>query len=267
MDNSINFNIRDMVGIMKTIINRVVWTCMASVIFTCCDKADGAQGETRPEKGYVTGKVVDGKGEPIAGVNILVDNMAYHDSQTKGVTDEKGMYKIKIFQGAWKVYANFKTTYNGKNYSIQAYPDESSVVGEEWVVRNFTWKLEGVDPDNDSYRYGGRITVHSADDFYESEGDIELIFTPVGPLIDGSAGKIPKITGGDHYWSEYGYISHIPVGRYNVTASLKKVGGNVPLKIQDWYTKGAFVSTLKLDFQPDISDFRPTINASIAIGY
>ncbi len=252
---------------MKLTIKNTGILLLIGFALSCCSKEHENGTEPITEKGYVSGKVVDGIGNPIAGVKILADNVAYYDSQIQGTTAENGVYKIKLMEGAWKVYANFKTTYNGKTYSIQAYPDNSSILGEDGGIRNFTWKLQGVDPDNDMYYYGGRITIHMATNFYENQENIELTFSPSGPLIDGSAGKIINVTAGDQYWTEYGYINDFPVGRYNVTASLKKEGSKTPLKVQNWHSKGPFVSTLQLDFQPDISDFRPTISAAIVLGY
>src|SRR5690606_39444115 len=54
----------------------------------------------------------------------------FYDSYLTGTTDENGNYKIKVFQGAWVAYANFKKEYNGKTYSIQAYPDNTDPISE-----------------------------------------------------------------------------------------------------------------------------------------
>lgn len=252
---------------MKTTFRKTFLMCLAAVILASCSKDDGNDsGEPKAEKGYATGKVVDGQGNPIAGAKIYLDNAAFHDSYINGTTDENGNYKIKVHQGAWVAYANFKKEYNGKTYSIQAYPENTDSFTEDGAVRNFTWKLEGMDP-NDSYYYGARVTVHSANDFWENDEDIELTFTPSGPLIDGSEGKTLVLRYGERYWEKYGYIEDIPVGRYIVTAILKKSGDDVPLTIQNWHTKGDFVREFQLDFIPDNSDFRPRTAAAIVIGY
>ncbi len=252
---------------MKVTIRKIGIMFLAAATLISCSKDDGNNnGEPKAEKGYATGKVVDGKGNPIAGAKIYLDNEPFYDSYLTGTTDENGNYKIKVFQGAWVAYANFKKEYNGKTYSVQAYPDNTDPISEDGGVRNFTWKLEGVDPDDD-YFYGGRVTVHSANNFYEDDKDIELVFTPSGPLIDGSEGKKLVLRYGEHYWEKYGYIEDIPVGRYIVTAVLKKSGGDIPLTIQNWHTKDDFVSDFQLDFIPDRSDFRPVTKAAIVIGY
>lgn len=253
---------------MKTIVQKTMWLLFIATVLNSCSKdSENPDGEPKAEKGYTTGKVVDGQGKPIAGAAIYLDNAAFHDSYIKGTTKEDGSYKIKVHMGAWVAYANFKKEYNGKTYSIQAYPDNTDSFTEDGAVRNFTWKLEGIDPDDDSYFYGGRVTVHSANDFWENDEDIELTFTPSGPLIDGSKGKTLVLRYGERYWEKYGYIEDIPVGRYMVTAVLKKSGSDVPLKVQNWHTKGDFVREFQLDFIPDNSDFRPRTAASIVIGY
>lgn len=250
---------------MKTT-NRLWIIAVLLLSVMSCSK-DSESSEPNNEKGYATGKVVDGQGKPIAGAKIYLDNAPFHDSFIDGSTGEDGIYKIKVYQGAWKAYASFKREYNGKTYSIQLYPDNTNSFSEEGAVRNFTWKLEGIDPDNEHYFYGGQVTVSSDIGFYEDYEDIELTFTPSGPLIDGSEGKTIVLRYGERYWEEYYYIKDIPVGRYMVTAILKKSGGNVPLKIQNWHTKGDFVSELQLDFIPDNSDFRSTSEVSIVIGH
>src|SRR5690606_497647 len=250
---------------MRTTLRKTIGLLCIAVISAACSKSDSPSDV--PEKGYATGKVVDGKGNPIAGAKIFLDNSAFHDSYINGMTNSEGAYKIKVHPGAWVAYANFKKEYNGKTYSIQAFPDNSESFSEEGAERNFTWKLEGIDPDNDSYFYGGRVTVHTDNDFNEDYRDIELTFTPSGPLIDGSQGKALVLKPGERYWEEYGYIEDIPVGRYNVTAAAKKTGHTKPLRIQNWHTKGDFVSEFQLDFIPDKSEFRPRTTAAIVVGY
>lgn len=257
---------------MKPTIRKATGILFMALTLTACTKKDNPDitndkgGKATEEKGYATGKVVDGKGNPIAGAKIYIDNTVFYDSYLTGTTGENGTYKIKLQPGAWMVYANFKTEYNGETYNVQAFPDSEGSLTEDGGVRNFTWKLEGIDP-NDDYYYGGRITVFTATDFYEDESDIELTFTPSGPLIDGSEGQTLVLQYGERYWQEYGYIEDFPVGRYIVTAVLKGDDGDTPLKIQNWHTQGNFVSEYQLDFIPDDSDFRPNATASIVIGY
>lgn len=251
---------------MKAIKKFLIIGMVLFAILSCSKDGENGNGEPKAEKGYATGKIVDTQGNPIAGAKIYLDNAAFHDSYINGTTDEKGMYKIKVHQGAWVAYANFKKEYNGKTYSIQAYPDNTDALTEDGGVHNFTWKLEGIDPDDD-YFYGGRVMVHSANDFWENDEDIELTFTPSGPMIDGSEGKKLVLRYGERYWEKYGYIEDIPVGRYIVTAVLKKSSGEVPLAIQNWYTKGDFLSEFQLDFIPDNSDFRPRTATAIVVGY
>jgi len=251
---------------MKAKIRKTGIMFLAAVALSSCTKNDDI-GVPEAEKGYATGKVVDTKGDPIAGAKIVLENTVFHSSYSYATTDEKGMYKTKLQPGAWWVTATFKKEYNGKTYTLPLSPDDAGEnLTEEGGIRNFTWKLEGRDPGNENYFYGGQVSVSLNADFYEDEEDIELTFTPSGPLVDGSEGKKLIIRYGDHYWEEYHYVRDIPIGRYMVTAVLKKSNGEIPLKIQNWHTQGDFVPALQLDFIPD-DTFRPVTEASIVIGY
>ncbi len=248
---------------------KFMFLSFATIALASCEKADSANeqeaGSLTAQKGFAVGKVVDSQGKPIAGAKIYLDNTVFYNSFMDGSTGEDGKYKIKVQQGVWKAYASFKKQYNGQTYSIQLYPDKTDSFTDEGAVRNFTWKLEGIDPDNEHYYYGGLITVNTEYGFYEEFEDIEFTLTPKGALIDGSAGKTLKIKYREHYWTDPGYLTDIPVGRYIVTAKLKN---NKALKIRkDGVSSDKSVTEFQLDFEPDSSDFRPRTSASIVVGY
>ncbi len=245
---------------------KFMFVAILSVAFTFCESNEPGEETKAPseQKGFVVGKIVDSQGKPISGAKIYLDNTVFYDSSINGSTGDDGTYKIKLYQGVWKAYASFKKEYNGKTYSIQLCPDNADSFTEEGTVRNFTWKLEGTDP-GDDYYYGGLITVYTEYGFNEDFDDIQLTFTPKGPMIDGSAGKTLTIKYGGHYWNDWAYIKDVPIGRYLVTAKLKN---NSLLRIKNLDSDDdAFVSELQLDFMPDLLDFRPTNYANIVIGY
>ncbi|MGY1426587.1 carboxypeptidase-like regulatory domain-containing protein [Lysobacter sp. A289] len=243
-------------------------TLLAGLILSglaACGGNDGT-GTAKAEGGYATGKVVDTQGKPIAGARILLDNTVFYASYIKGSTKEDGTYRIKAQPGAWRAYASFKKTYNGKTYSLDLHPDTIDSFDDTGAVRNFVWKLEGREPENEYNYYGGLVTVFQDTDFYDDMEDVELTLTPSGPLIDGSEGKTLVLRQGDHYWVQFGYLQDIPIGRYTVTAILKNKDGPRPLRIQDWHTDGDFESELQLDFIPK-SGGSTGASVSIVIGY
>lgn len=252
---------------MKATIRKTCIMFLVAFALTSCTKDDeNVNREPKAEKGYITGKAVDTQGNPIADAKLTLENTVLHSSYLYGKTDENGIYKIKLHAGTWWLTGTFKKEYNGKTYTLPLSPDHTERFTEDGGVCNLTWKLEGRDPDNEHYYYGGLVTVSNDIGFYDDFEDVELTFTPSGPLIAGSEGKTLKLKYGEHYWEEYNAIKDIPIGRYIVTAVLKKSGGDVPLKIQNWHTKGDFVAELQLDFIPD-DTFRPVTEASIVIGY
>jgi hypothetical protein len=233
----------------------------------CACEGSAATDMAGPESGYVTGKVVDTRGEPIAGADILLDSTVFHSSYIRGSTGKDGTYRLKAQPGAWMAYAHFKKTYNGRTYTLELHPESSDSFDDEGSVRNFTWKLEGRSPLNEYRYYGGFILVHTANDFYEDQEKIELTLTPIGPLIDGSEGKPLRLRMGDRYWVQLGHLEDIPIGRYMVTAILESDEGSRQLRIQDRHTSGDFEQEFQLDFLP-VSSATPGANsAAIVLGY
>lgn len=249
----------------KTRKSRILLAGLILSGLAACEGNDGT-GTAKAEGGYATGKVVDTQGNPIAGAKILLDGTVFYNSYIRGSTGEDGTYRIKAQPGAWRAYASFKKTYNGKTYSLDLHPDTIDSFDDTGAVRNFVWKLEGREPENEYNYYGGLVTVFQDTNFHDDMEDVELTLTPSGPLIDGSEGKTLVLRQGDHYWVQYGYLQDIPIGRYMVTAILKNKDGPRPLRIQNWHTNGDFKSELQLDFIPEPSGSTDA-SVSIVIGY
>lgn len=225
--------------------------------------ASNSQDPNTPQPGYVTGKVVDGQGKPVAGADILLDNSILYASYIKGKTDKDGHYKIKVSTGVWLVTASYNATYNGKTYIVQMTPEDESSVDNNGGVRNFTWKLSG-DPGGSDF-YGGFIQLTNSTNGLSLEY-VKLVFTPVGPLIDGSTGQVILLRMGDSFWVSAFEIHEMPIGRYKVTAFYETTNGALPLTLQNWVTKSGFTRELTLDFIPNPSFTSVKNAASIEIG-
>ncbi|MEI5984077.1 MULTISPECIES: carboxypeptidase-like regulatory domain-containing protein [Sphingobacterium] len=251
---------------MKMTIGKAIWTAISLVLFACCDKADTGEGTAGPEKGYATGKVTDSKGEPLSDVRILLDNTMLYASYIHGTTDKSGTYRIKSLPGSWRAFAYIDKQYNGKVYTMELFPDGTDAFNEEGAVRNFSWKLEGDMPWEAEAYYGGTVMLTTDYGFYEDEKDMEITLKPTGPLIDGSTGKTIVLKFGDKKWTQRSELWDIPIGRYKVTAKLKKDGKTTDLKIEDWYKREGAVNEFQLDFIPKPGNGVDN-SASIVIGY
>ncbi len=255
---------------MKTILKPtklLFVSCLLLLTACSCSKDDeGNNGEPKAEKGYATGKVVDGQGNPIAGAKILLDNTVYYASYIHGSTKEDGTYKVRVEPGSWRTFAYVEKEYNGQKYRMELCPDKTDSYSDEGAVRNFVWKLEGRMPWEVESYYGGLIKLRGGLNFDGNWDDIELTLTPIGPMIDGSQGKTIQLRKGDNRWKQNWEIRDIPISRYMVTAILKGDNGDVPLKIQDWYTQGELKSELQLDFTPGDAG-TPGCSAYILIDY
>lgn len=248
---------------MKKEIQNTLWALIIAIAFTACSKE--STNEPNGVEGYATGKVVDGRGNPIGGAKILLDNTVYYATYINGSTNEDGTYKVKVERGSWITFAYVDKAYNGRIYNMELFPDKTDAYTQEGAVRNFTWKIEGSMPWEAEDYYGASIELSSDIYFNDDIEDVELVLTPKGPLIDGSEGRVLTLHYGDGKWKQRYLLRDIPIGRYMVKATLKKNNQSRPLKIQDWYNPGNAMSEFQLDFKPK-SDNTIRISASLIIG-
>jgi len=182
------------------------------------------QAEPFVVKGYVR----DAKGNPLPGVQVYADNTLSYDSNIIGVTDEDGHYRIELANIAtsWSMSAEHTVSYNGKKYTFKLKPDlDQSLTGSKGGVRDFTW--------NDA---AGQIYIYpplSFDDNLPSFNisDLEITLTPVGPLLDGSAGQtitkhVGPVQGGLG-------VDQIPIGQYKATVRWLPDGHDpIPMQVR-----------------------------------
>ncbi|MBO9732059.1 MAG: hypothetical protein J7623_25685 [Chitinophaga sp.] len=224
---------------------------------SCKKNTDHNSNTNIPEKNVVKGKVTDTQGRPLKGVSILIDNTIIYNSYISGTTGDDGTYKVELITGAWQAYASMKVPYNGKTYTIDLHPDNNSGFGGDGAVRNFSWKLTGAKAEPMTGVYGGIILVdkHGIGDIYDTE-NIEFTLTPVGNLIDGTAGQVIKRSLGASGSDLEHKLYDLPMGRYTVSAVYHGAAGSQPIKLRDRInnTNGAFASSLQLNFEPSTSE-------------
>jgi hypothetical protein len=163
----------------------------------------------------VTGTVVDAAGRPLAGVEVYADNTLYYNLNVIGYTDAQGRYKLDVREpiGTWRVGAHLRREYNGRTYQLALHPDTARAFpGVDGAVRNFSWRLIGRTPEGGSYGVATYVYHGWAPGQFVSQSDVEVTFTPVGPLVDGSTGQVGVVR------LQGNYVSNIPLGRYRVTA-------------------------------------------------
>jgi hypothetical protein len=226
----------------------------ALAIITACSDDDEASDETvNPREGYVTGKVVDTQGNPIAGAEVVIDNTMFYNNNIIVQTNANGLYEAALpTVGTYAVSASIQRTLNNKTYTLDLAPDVTDVLSNEGGVVNFEWKLTGKKPDMMGY-FGASVSVNGAigSEIYDPEN---IIFTlePVGELIDGSKGKTLTMRTGEPYSAEYGSLVDIPLGRYVMTASYEQDGETIPLKIRSMFDASSVYSTsFQLNFEPE----------------
>jgi hypothetical protein len=228
----------------KLVIKALCFYCLFTI--SACEKDE----ENKPkaeETGFIKGVVTDTQGRPMAGAEITIDNTLFYNSNLITTTDSKGEYKVKLSGSfTWKGYGQIQKSYNEKIYTLDLHPQNPEGFTSEGGVRNFQWQLKGKRPGSESTGYyGGTITFDNFPGVYEVDRKaIEFTLTPVGPLIDGSAGQTLKIKSSDGF-----NLYDVPIGRYTLSASFN----GSALKLRRWNTTDAFVTSLQVDFQPQIA--------------
>jgi hypothetical protein len=177
--------------------------------------------------------------------------------------------------------------YRGKEYALRLHPLDGKIDGSDpkayrgrsgpGAVRDFVLKMSGVRPGYEIYNtpltgvednggmmntyYGGTVNVSLA--AYEAGTTdisknppgtvVTLTFTPLGPLMDGSAGQV--ITRSYRYvekGSNWSFVTRdIPLGAYTATATLTEPGGaSYPLRLKTRNGGGEYAASQTVEFAP-----------------
>lgn len=209
---------------------RVVSCCLVGLLVAaaaCKDEGGGSEGEENgieQAEGYLTGRAVDARGQPLPGVKVWADNTLLYDTNAGATTGADGSYRIDVRSpaGTWHASATVQRQYHGRSYTFDLDPNDDSVfAGNAGAVRNFTWRLSGARPELGSY--GGFVVGYLSQLMDPADPEqaldathVELTLTPEGPLVDGSEGsvltrKLERTGNGDA-------VEDVPVGRYRISA-------------------------------------------------
>lgn len=218
--------------------------------------------------GYLTGNVTDPQGKPLSKATVFIDHTVITGNGPEVKSTADGSYKIQMINlaGEWVAKGYILKSYNDRVYKIQLDPEnDEPFTSDEKPVRNFQWKLTGHIPDLslDLY-YGGTMELSRDPNMYDlvDAENIEFTLTPVGPLIDGSTGKVLKLQAKKRYQSE---IKDIPMGRYKVTAVYKPTGEQLLVRnAWDFDDDIQYDSSVTMDFLGTESAVRYN---SMSVGY
>ena len=212
-------------------------------------KAPTAEKATeKAEANVVKGKVVDARGEPVAGATVTVDHTLFYNSNIQVKSGKDGTYRVQVPQGSYRVTASLLREYHGKKYKFDLHPETvADFAGSDGAVRNFVWRLSGEKPEGSHGHYGGFVVGYTQPgDFSVQMTDIELTLTPDGPLIDGSKGQPVTrklVSTGDGF-----AVQDVPVGRYKITARNAPEDGRPEALHVRLRNTGKFAESLTAEF-------------------
>ncbi|GGO31721.1 carboxypeptidase-like regulatory domain-containing protein [Deinococcus humi] len=209
----------------------------------------------KPVPGSVQGQVLDSRGQPLEGVQVWIKPVV-----TTGVaevlTDEQGRYEVTgLPPVGYQALAWLQVPYQGKMFcSRLAHPktsDYNTFNPRDGLIRNFRWQLSGRIPGNEDYSdlgyFGGSLPLMAGfgqERWATQNDEIELQLTPVGPLIDGSAGK--PLT---RRAPARGMVLDVPIGTYRVKATfISATGKREPLQVSD--SDGHYAGEATVHFTP-----------------
>ncbi|WP_158550068.1 carboxypeptidase-like regulatory domain-containing protein [Runella aurantiaca] len=198
-----------------------------------------------PQKGIVSGRVVDTSGKPLANADIVVNNAQFYNNNILGKTDANGHYSLSVNAGSWYVRGTVTVRFDNKTYVLDLFPETTGAfAGSEGAIRNLRWKLTGEKPKEFgmSGHYGGSLDVYGAiGEFFDTD-NVEFTFKPVGTLIDGSAGKTLTVKTGDENAQD------IPLGKYTVTA--RYLPTNQSMLLRQRNASQSYKNSVTASFEP-----------------
>lgn len=229
--------------------------------------------------GYITGRVTNAAGQPLAEVTVSVygTTIAGANTQFEVTTNAQGLYSQRLPEGIYGASAYYATTYNGQSYKFTLAPTDGVTAKQhdsaEGIRKDFVWRIAGLKPKEragtegaygEANKYFGnsvQVTTKAegfgGDRVYIPAGaTLQLTLTPRGPLIDGTTGQ-PKIfrrtlekdlTGTLANW----YLTDVPVGQYTLQSVLLLPDGT-----KKELKATVYQSTTQAELTPAL-DFKPT---------
>lgn len=200
------------------------WFFLLTLPFAgCFDPAIGDE----PLPNTVRGHALSLDGQPLADVDIVVDETVSYDANLTTTTDDEGHYELEVPDGSWRVWATHHPLYLGRTYELDLHPlDDDSFAGADGAVRDFEWRLEGEKPAPLSGTHGGTVYAYVDSSIARAE-DLQLTFEPVGPLIDGSVGETVVRTP-----DAGGMIEDVPLGQYRIQVYDGRRSQRLKLRLQ-----------------------------------
>jgi hypothetical protein len=216
----------------------------------------------------VRGTATDTEGRPVAGAEVVVDNALLSNSAVTGTTGGDGGYRLTVPDGSWRVYARVDVTYHGRRYRFDLHPsDHDSFAGRDGAVRDFRWRLTGPTPPTSGRpHHGGAVDIlQDPNSDHLHKENVELTFTPEGPLVDGSAGGVITRRGGPPRSETFSKIVDVPIGRYRVTARYAPPGGAPrPLAVRvEARDPKPYAASVVADFEPELTSCRNCMRVEV----
>ncbi|MBF0391957.1 MAG: carboxypeptidase regulatory-like domain-containing protein, partial [Alphaproteobacteria bacterium] len=237
-------------------------------------------GQARP--GVLSGRITNRGGKPIdqSGVRLQVRLSGKSLEDTGAIAtfnpkvDANGVWRQEVPPGIYRIEAEALLTYNRKGFRFDLWPTDDQPQDTEFdsrrgAVRDFVWKLSGMEPgeispDNPLYHYGSRALVHWVElgpKTYPYETKVRWTFKPRGPMVDGLPGHtvVRDLTIRDSA------ILDLPTGPYTVSAEILGPHGSQRVKFVKHSCNpcAEVMDSVDIDFESDIP-FRtaaPWLNA------
>ena len=229
---------------MKLQLSALMLLIPLTVIFANCTKSSNEDEIEEKENyevvqaGVVKGRMVDARGNAIAGAKVYAGHTTYFNTNVVAVTDNNGYYQMDIKNpgGTWTVHGQIQRQYNGQTYTFYVYADNADPVsGTAGAIRKLTWKLSGAIPGLSNSKYGAKVAYYDNSPIFIRDEEIEFTLIPEGPLVDGSTGQ--TITGfATGRFSMVGTavgsgLDDVPLGRYQLSARYIPKNGGAPRKL------------------------------------
>lgn len=200
-----------------------------------------AGGPAKATPWIMTGVVRNAAGQPLEGVDVSARNTVYYNMNVVARTDRQGRYRIALPRevGTWAPYATIRRPWGDQVFQFTVYPGSAApFAARDGAIRDFIWRIQGP---HDGGVLGQKVNVYFGGGEVDASSCV-LTYTPVGPLIDGSAGKA--------FQRGCESLKDVPVGRYRITGTHAPGGVRQALEVraegQDVYaaaTTGTFRET------------------------